>query len=47
MAVKDQDHHIMEHDKRIKWQDTIFAWFARYLKGDPTWWNALYPDKAL
>ena len=47
VAVKDQDHHIMEHDKRIKWQDTIFAWFARYLKSDPTWWNALYPDKAL
>lgn len=24
------------------WQKTIMAWFARYLKDDPTWWNTLY-----
>lgn len=47
VAVADQDHHIMEYDKRIKWQDTIFAWFARYLKDDPTWWDALYPPTPL
>lgn len=42
VAVADQDHHIVDYDKRIKWQDTIFAWFARYLKDDPTWWDTLY-----
>lgn len=47
VAVKDQDHHIIDHDKRIKWQDTIFAWFARYLKDDPSWWQTLYPDRDL
>lgn len=47
VAVADQDHHILDYDKRIKWQDTIFAWFARYLKDDPSWWDALYPPTPL
>lgn len=47
VAVEDQDHHIVDYDKRIKWQDTIFAWFARYLKDDPSWWEALYPATPL
>jgi len=47
VAVADQDHHIIDYDKRIKWQDTIFAWFARYLKDDPTWWDAMYPATPL
>lgn len=47
VAVADQDHHILDYDKRIKWQDTIFAWFARYLKDDPAWWDALYPPTPL
>lgn len=47
VAVKDANHQILEYDKRLKWQDTIFAWFARYLKDDPTWWNELYPEKNL
>lgn len=47
VAVADQDHHIMEHDKRIKWQDTIFAWFAKYLKDQPEWWDTMYPPTSL
>lgn len=47
VAVADQDHHILDYDKRIKWQDTIFAWFAKYLKDDPQWWDNLYPEKQL
>ena len=47
VAVKDQDHHILDYDKRIRWQDTIFAWFAKYLKDQPAWWDALYPSKSL
>lgn len=42
VLVKDQDHHIIDYNKRIKWQNTIFAWFAKYLKNDPSWWNAIY-----
>ncbi len=47
VAVKDQDHHIMDYDKRIKWQDTIFAWFAKYLKDQPEWWESMYPEVSL
>lgn len=47
VAVSGQGHHILDYDKRIKWQDTIFAWFARYLKDDPSWWDALYPATPL
>lgn len=47
VAVSDQDHHILDYDKRIKWQDTIFAWFEKYLKHDSTWWDTLYPPKSL
>ena len=47
VAVRDQDHHILQYDKRLRWQETIFAWFAKYLKDDPSWWEALYPHKEL
>ena len=47
VAVADQDHHILDYDKRVKWTDTIFAWFDRYLRDDPAAWQALYPDKEL
>lgn len=47
VLVKDQDHHILEYNKRVQWQNTIFAWFAKWLQGDPTWWNAMYPPKTL
>lgn len=47
VAVADQDHHILDYDKRIRWQDTIFAWFEKYLKKDSTWWDTLYPKKSL
>ena len=44
VEVTGQNHHILDYDKRQKWQDTIFAWFAKYLQDDPTWWNELYPS---
>lgn len=47
VAVAGQDHHIMDYNKRIKWQDTIFAWFEKYLKGDSSWWDSLYPPVQL
>lgn len=47
VAVADQDHHILDYDKRRRWQDTIFAWFARYLKDDPSWWESMYPPTPL
>ncbi len=45
ITVAGQDHQITDYKKRIKWQNTIFAWFAKWLQGDAQWWNALYPNK--
>lgn len=47
VLVSEQDHHILDYNKRIKWQNTIFAWFAKYLKNDSTWWNAIYKQPNL
>lgn len=47
VLVKDQDHHITDYTKRLRWQQTIWAWFARWLQDDPSWWQAMYPDKQL
>lgn len=47
VLVKDQNHHITQYDQRIMWQNTIFAWFAKWLQDDPSWWNELYSPKTL
>lgn len=47
VLVDGQDHHILDYDKRFAWQNTIFAWFAKWLQDDPTWWNTLYKPKTL
>ena len=47
VAVKGQDHHILDFDKREKWLDTMLAWFTKYLQDDPSWWDDMYPQKQL
>ena len=47
VLVTGQDHHIVDYGKRIQWQNTIWAWFAKWLQDDPTWWNAIYTPKSL
>ena len=47
VEVSGQNHHILDFDKRQKWQDTIFAWFAKYLQDNPQWWDSLYPETSL
>ena len=47
VQVKGENHHILDYGKREKWLATQMAWFARWLKDDPTWWDALYPKKNL
>jgi len=39
----EQNHFILEYKKRIAWSDAIIAWFDRWLKGEPAWWNDMYP----
>lgn len=45
VMVKDQDHHILNYNKRILWHNTIMAWWDKYLKDQPQWWENQYPEK--
>lgn len=42
ITVEGENHIISNFDKKLIWQDTIMAWFAKYLQDDPKWWNELY-----
>jgi dipeptidyl aminopeptidase/acylaminoacyl peptidase len=45
VQVLGQDHWILDHDQRIVWNDTILAYFAKVLKGEPESWQDMYPAK--
>ena len=47
VEVEGENHHILEYSKKEKWLATQMAWFQKWLKDDPTWWDALYPKKKL
>lgn len=47
ITVEGENHHILNYNKRIRWHDSIMAWFAKWLQDDPTWWNTMYPEKNL
>ena len=47
VEVEGENHHILDYGKKEKWLATQMAWFARWLKDDPSWWEALYPKKNL
>ena len=47
ISVDGENHFISSYPKRILWQNSIMAWFEKWLKGDSAWWNDLYPDRAL
>jgi len=47
VVVDGQNHHILDYEKRIRWQNTIFAWFQKWLQDDDSWWEAMYPTKKL
>lgn len=39
IAVKDQDHHILDYKKFIRWKEAIISWFDKWLKDEPEWWK--------
>ncbi|MBQ9093638.1 MAG: S9 family peptidase [Prevotella sp.] len=47
IQVEDENHGIMNPEKRTKWINSMVAWFDRWLKGDSAWWNAIYAPKNL
>jgi dipeptidyl aminopeptidase/acylaminoacyl peptidase len=47
ILIDGEDHHIIDYDKRIRWNNSIFAWFAKWLQDDDGWWNEIYPKRNL
>lgn len=45
VLVKGEDHHIITYSKRILWHKAIMAWWDKYLKDQPEWWNDQFPEK--
>lgn len=43
VKVHGEDHIITDPEKKIEWTNTLFAWFQKWLKDDPTWWDTRYP----
>jgi len=45
IQVHDQNHWILNYSQRIIWENTILAWFDKWLKDQPQWWEELYGEK--
>lgn len=45
IQVKGENHGIRDYKKRIEWNNSIYAWFAKWLQNDPSWWNSMYPNQ--
>ncbi|MDR0414882.1 MAG: prolyl oligopeptidase family serine peptidase [Prevotellaceae bacterium] len=44
IRVKGENHGIATYKRRLEWNYSIYAWFARWLQDSPAWWESLYPD---
>ncbi len=44
IQVKDENHGVANYKRRVEWNNSIMAWFDKWLKDDNGWWKALYPD---
>ncbi len=47
VAVEGENHWILNYEKRMKWQNTIYAWFAKWLKDEPEWWQSMYKEQSM
>ncbi|MCL2245744.1 MAG: S9 family peptidase [Lentimicrobiaceae bacterium] len=47
IIVEGEKHGISDYKKRVQWAKTMQAWFAKWLKEQPEWWNELYPERKL
>lgn len=43
LTVDGQDHWILDHAKRGVWSRALLAWFDKWLKTEPAWWDDLFP----
>ena len=42
VQVQGENHVISDYNRQKHWQKTICAWFAKWLKDEPAWWEELY-----
>jgi dipeptidyl aminopeptidase/acylaminoacyl peptidase len=49
ITIDGEDHisGYYPYNKLLLWQNTIMAWFDKWLKDDPRWWNEMYPTPNL
>lgn len=45
IQVKGENHGIRDYKRRIEWNNSIYAWFAKWLQDDSSWWDSLYPKQ--
>jgi dipeptidyl aminopeptidase/acylaminoacyl peptidase len=45
IRVKGENHGIATYNRRLEWNYSIYAWFAKWLKDDSSWWDSMYPEK--
>lgn len=45
LTVDGEDHWILTHPKRLLWARSIVAWFDKWLKAEPEWWDDLHPPE--
>lgn len=45
IQVIGENHAIYDYDKRVAWNNAIYAWFAKWLKDDSRWWDSMFPDE--
>ncbi len=45
IQVKGENHGIRDYKKRIEWNNSIYAWFAKWLQDDSSWWDSMYPKQ--
>ncbi len=43
VTIDATDHVVTDFKKKQHWHNTLFAWFAYWLKNEPEWWESLYP----
>lgn len=41
IEVSGENHAISAYKKRLEWNNRIFAWFAKWLKDEPEWWEEM------
>lgn len=45
IQVKGENHGIADYKRKLEWNQSIYAWFAKWLQDDPSWWDSMYPKK--